>query len=182
MKTFEDELLAELRAVVSEREVAPRRSFVRRHRVAVGLAACATLAVAGTVTAAVVGGERTTSPAYSVTEGPDGKVTITIYNGEDGEGIERRLAQAGVTAEVTEVPVNQSCVRTPEGIGFDGYWSSTDNWDGHQAHGHSWTLKPADFVDATLLIETRSYGDHRGVVSEFGFVKTGSFGPCSATE
>ncbi|HEY0689769.1 MAG TPA: hypothetical protein VGD71_12090 [Kribbella sp.] len=188
MKTFEDELLAELRAVVSEREVASaqRRGFVARHRVVVGLAACATLAVAGTVAVSVVGGDQTTSPAYSVTKTPDGKVTVTIYRSDDAEGLERRLAQAGVTADVTYIPQGMVCRRTPRPAGFTGNFSGTDNWDGHQQHGYSFTLKPADFVGATLMIESTGYFDGTGDPGKAtaigtGFVKTGSYGPCVMT-
>ena len=180
MKTFEDELLAELRTVVAERSEPVRRSRPR-HRAVLALAACALLAGGAAVGVPLVGGEQAASPAYAVTNAGDGEVTVTIYLPEDADGLERRLAQAGVTAEVEYHPSDQRCERTPRGVGFAGYFSATDNWDGERSHGISYTLKPADFKDATLMIEASlptNATTNKARTYSFGFKKSGSFGPC----
>ena len=180
MKTFEDELLAELRTVVAERSEPVRRSRPRR-RAVLAFAACASLAGGAAVGVPLVGGEQAASPAYAVTNTGDGEVTVTIYLPEDADGLERRLAQAGVTADVEYYSSDQRCDRTPRGVGFAGYFSATDNWDGERSHGISYTLKPADFKDATLLIEAAlptNATTNMVRIYSFGFKKTGSYGPC----
>jgi hypothetical protein len=57
---------------------------------------------------------------------------------------------------------------------------------GHQQRRYSFTPKPADFVGATLMIESTGYFDGTGdpgkaTVIGIGFAKTGSYGPCGMT-
>jgi hypothetical protein len=165
----------------------PRPVRRSRRRLAVAVAAGGALVAGVAVAVPLVGGGETASPAYAVTDAGNGKITVTIYRAEDAEGLERRLAQAGLRAEVVYFPRGMRCERSPRGVGFDGQWSSTDNWDGQRSHGISYTLKPAEFKDATLVIEqSDSNATAQGqptVVSsnKMGFLKTGTFGPCVLT-
>ncbi|ADB31898.1 hypothetical protein Kfla_2833 [Kribbella flavida DSM 17836] len=160
-----------------------------RRRLAVAVAAGGALVAGVAVAVPLVGGGETASPAYAVTDAGDGKITFTIYRTEDADGLERRLAQAGVRAEVVYFPRGMRCERTPQGIGFDGHWSLTDNWDGQRSHGMSYTLKPADFKDATLVIQDLDLNappppqadPGRVAGSSMGFLRTGTFGPCVLT-
>ncbi|WP_433005567.1 hypothetical protein [Kribbella sp. CA-294648] len=158
-----------------------------RRRLAVAVAAGGALVAGVAVAAPLVGGGETASPAYAVTDAGNGKITVTIYRAEDADGLERRLAQAGLRAEVVYFPRGMHCERSPHGVGFDGQWSSTDNWDGQRSHGTSYTLKPADFEGATLVIEQSDSNatvpgkPARAFSNKMGFLKNGTFGPCVLT-
>ncbi|NEA31282.1 hypothetical protein [Streptomyces sp. SID13031] len=158
-----------------------------RRRLAVAVAAGGALVAGIVVAAPLVGGGETASPAYAVTDAGNGKITVTIYRAEDADGLERRLAQAGLRAEVVYFPRGMRCERSPRGVGFDGQWSSADNWDGQRSHGISYTLKPSEFKDATLVIEqSNSNATAPGqptvlFSNRMGFLKNGTFGPCVLT-
>lgn len=157
-----------------------------RRRLAVAVAAGGALVAGVAVAVPLVGGGETASPAYAVTDAGDGRITLTIYRAEDADGLERRLAQAGLRAEVVYFPRGMHCERSPRGVGFDGQWSKTDNWDGQRSHGISYTLKPADFKDATLVIEqsdsnATAAGQPVAFSNKMGFLKNGTFGPCILT-
>lgn len=157
-----------------------------RRRLTVAIAAGGALVAGVAVGVPLLGGGESASPAYAVTDAGDGKITVTIYRAEDAEGLERRLAQAGLRAEVVYFPRGMRCERSPRGVGFDGQWSKTDNWDGQRSHGISYTLKPAEFKDATLVIEqsdSNATAPGQPVVfsNRMGFLKNGSFGPCVLT-
>ncbi|HEY2519469.1 MAG TPA: hypothetical protein VGJ19_05125 [Streptosporangiaceae bacterium] len=78
----------------------------RRHRLALGLSVVAVAATAATVVPSVLfGGHSTTlaTPAYAVTRGADGTVTVTIYDiatAADAAGLQRALRHEGVAALV----------------------------------------------------------------------------------
>ncbi|GAB2584339.1 hypothetical protein [Kribbella endophytica] len=153
-----------------------------RRRLAVALTAGGALVAAVAVAVPMIGGEQTTSPAYAVTDAGDGTISVTVYRMEDPEGLERRLAQAGLRAEIVYFAPGLRCERTPRGVGFPGQWSTTDNWDGRQSPGQTWTLKPADFKDATFVLEATdnrlpAQGDWV-TGTKMGFLTTGTFGPC----
>lgn len=158
-----------------------------RRRLTVAVAAGGALVAGVAVAVPLVGRGETATPAYAVTDAGNGKITVTIYRMEDAEGLERRLAQAGLRAEVVYFPRGMHCERSPRGVGFDGQWSLTDNWDGQRSHGISYTLKPAEFKDATLVIEqldenAKAPGPRTIISSiKMGFLKNGTFGPCVLT-
>ena len=93
LDTFETALLTELRQVVSERSQHPTRRHT--HRPATAVAAAAVVAAA--VGVFTVGGG---SPAYAVTTADDGDVVIRIHELSDAAGLERALADRGITADV----------------------------------------------------------------------------------
>ncbi|GAA1585228.1 hypothetical protein GCM10009789_43590 [Kribbella sancticallisti] len=115
MNTFEDELLVELRTLVADR-AKQHRPPVRKRRVMISLATCLTVAAGMAVALPLLGGKQITSPAYSVTVGSTGKVSVKIIRFEDAEGLERDLAAAGVSADVHYLPAGKTCRRTPAGV------------------------------------------------------------------
>jgi hypothetical protein len=133
----------------------------------------------------MIGGVQTTSPAYAVTEADDGAITVTIYREEDAEGLERRLAKAGVPAEVTYLRPGWRCDRTPHGIGPEGEtrFTVTAPENGQHKAGISVTFESAEYKGYTLMIERTvlppdtAEERHDGPVG-MTFLKTGSFGPC----
>ncbi|MGN9812100.1 hypothetical protein ACTMSW_22430 [Micromonospora sp. BQ11] len=120
--TFEDRLLAVLEAEVAE-AAAKSPGDRRRHRsrsVRIGaLAGVGALAVAGAVAAPAFfedqggsAGSRlpaTKNAAWAVATRADGSVEVKLRELKDPEGLERRLAKAGVRAYVTFVPPGKFC-------------------------------------------------------------------------
>jgi hypothetical protein len=104
MSNFEERLLTVLKEEISTRThpVAVRRPRRRLAGLTVaGVAAAAT--VAATLTG-VFG-----SPAYAVTKGADGVVSVEINAFEDPHGLESELADAGIKAVVDYLPFGQTC-------------------------------------------------------------------------
>ncbi|RYC12902.1 hypothetical protein [Nocardioides zhouii] len=99
---FETRLLSELRQeVVASTASAPRRT--RR-----SLAVAAGVAATALVGALLVPGLGST-PAYSVQEGNAGEIEVEIHRPEDAAGLERALAEHGITANVTYLPGRSTC-------------------------------------------------------------------------
>jgi hypothetical protein len=120
--TFEDRLLAELRAVVAARPApapatapSPARGVARAHRVPrarLSLAAGAAAATVAGVLLATGGGGAT--PAYAVEKQPDGSVTVEINSLRDAAGLQEKLRAAGIPAVVDYTPFGKTC-REPRG-------------------------------------------------------------------
>ncbi|MDQ7992586.1 MAG: hypothetical protein AAGC63_05455 [Propionicimonas sp.] len=112
---FENSLLTELRAHVSDAELASSKRV--SHGWVVGIAAVMVAAVAATL-AAISGA---TSTAYAVEPTPGGDVVVHVYRLEDAAGLQRALARAGVKAMVSYNEAVPSWVRGddahPEGVG-----------------------------------------------------------------
>jgi hypothetical protein len=116
---FEQRLLRELRQVVSEnphparagRELAtPPSRFGRglRLSLAAGAAAAAAIAVASAVSVGGGGGSK----AWAVSSNADGTVTVTVgsFNSPaDAEGLQRKLAEAGIRSLVQYLPPGKTC-------------------------------------------------------------------------
>ncbi|MDX6259287.1 MAG: hypothetical protein QOH84_975 [Kribbellaceae bacterium] len=190
MKTFEDELLTELKTVVAERT--PAAKSRGRRRVVVGLAAAVTLAAGTAIAVPLIGGDKTTAAAYSVTRTPEGGFQLTI-TGDDPAAVQRALEKTGVKAEVKYLKAGEYCRRTPAGqISpqhiLTRYWFLMNAAEPDGAE-----VDPTRFRGWTLIIE--SSGQHGrvdpteariGMVLGLGtknalsvdFVKTGTFGPC----
>lgn len=105
-QNFESRLLAELRAVVSERP-APAAPTRRRRVVLPG--AGAAVAAASAVAVVIATGGDTPSAAYGVESRPDGVLTVTIRTASDADGLERRLRAAGVPADVSYNGAGEAC-------------------------------------------------------------------------
>ncbi|MFC5830474.1 hypothetical protein [Nonomuraea insulae] len=90
---------------------------VRRSRRFVGLSA-AVAGVAAAATAVVVLTGIAGSPAYAVSTGSDGGVSVQIHAFTDPEGLQAELADAGVEAVVDYLPEGQTC-KQPRGSAGD---------------------------------------------------------------
>jgi hypothetical protein len=115
---FEERLLAELKAVVTDRAAAAARMEADDHDVAkpgwcrLGprLAFGAGVALAAVAAALVVSaGGSHPSKAFAVVPREGGGVTIKIYSLEDASGLESALAEAGLRSQVTWLPVGKVC-------------------------------------------------------------------------
>ncbi|MET7278611.1 hypothetical protein ABZS29_10315 [Kribbella sp. NPDC005582] len=174
MNTFEDKLLAELRTVVAERPADIRQK--RPKRVLVGVAACLTLAAGTAVAVPILGGEQATSPAYAVTQEPNGMVRVVVYRRDDAEGLEKKIRATGVTAEVTFVPAGKKCRRTPAAVNREEPGALMHTISSSGAFGV--LIDPAKFRGYTLVVAL--IGPDKNSVPGIGVgrVKTGSYGPC----
>lgn len=188
MNTFEDELLAELKTVVADQ--AQTRPVRGKRRLLIGLAACMTLVAGTAVALPLLGGEETTSSAYSVTVESGGQVTIKIVRFEDAEGLERELAKVGVSADVHYLSGRQTCRRSPAGVvavvepspNERSFPVITKDGSG------TMTVDPAKLRGTTLTIEVNSFvreaparpgpADLMTGSINLGYLKTGTFGPC----
>lgn len=110
LDAFEASLLADLRAVAHHQGAARAAGSAQRaparHRaryLSLAGAVAATLAVALIVTVA-----RPT-PAYAVSGRNGQEITVTITRLEGAAGLEDALAQRGITAQVTYLPINTAC-------------------------------------------------------------------------
>jgi hypothetical protein len=86
------------------------------------LVAATALAIGAAVAVPLIGGDRTTSSAYSVTTSAGKvkvKVKLTGLSAEDAENLQHRLKQIGVNAEVRTWRSAMHCSRTPRGVGTD---------------------------------------------------------------
>jgi hypothetical protein len=91
LDSFEATLLRELRGLVAERHATSARRRLR---------AWAATAATAAIAAAVAAVSLTSSPAFAVQEQPNGDVVVTIDRLSDSAGLERALAEHGVTAHV----------------------------------------------------------------------------------
>ncbi|MEV1199697.1 hypothetical protein [Microbispora rosea] len=106
--TFEERLLAELKAEIVTREArtrAPdgRRSIRARFLAGAGIAVAAATAVA----VPLVAGQQ--SPAYALTRHADGSISLRITEFRDPDQVERDLAKMGVRADITYLPLGKRC-------------------------------------------------------------------------
>ncbi|GAA3674261.1 hypothetical protein GCM10022224_043240 [Nonomuraea antimicrobica] len=116
MSNFEDRLLRALKEEITTRTaedgmtaVTPVRRGSRRRLVGLS-AAVAGVAAAATAVAVVVTG-LTGDPAYAVTRGADGVVTVRIHSFTDPDGLAAELGRAGVRAVVDYLPEGQTCAQ-----------------------------------------------------------------------
>ncbi|AQZ68735.1 unnamed protein product [[Actinomadura] parvosata subsp. kistnae] len=113
MSNFEDRLLSALKEEITTRKAEHMMTTVtpapgRSRRRVVGLSA-AVAGVAAAATAAVLAGGLLGGPAYAVTRGADGKVSVEINTFTDPEGLEVALGDAGIRAVVDYLPPGQTC-------------------------------------------------------------------------
>ncbi|GAA3032422.1 hypothetical protein [Streptosporangium longisporum] len=105
--TFEERLLAALRTEMATRAArgpAPVPGRFSGHRLAW---AGAGLAVAAAVAVPLAIGSQT--PAYALTRNADGSISLTIHEFRDPEQVERDLADLGVRADITYLPLGRRC-------------------------------------------------------------------------
>jgi hypothetical protein len=101
---FETVLLDRLREVVAEQATTsgPARRPRRRRRVLLVAAAATALGV-------VLLPGLVADPAYSVQEGNDGRIEVTVHRMDDGDGLEALLREHGVASDVTFLPPGYEC-------------------------------------------------------------------------
>lgn len=135
---FDERLLAELKAVVTERAAAATRAEAEDHtavrpawrRLGPRFALGSGIAVAAVAAALLISAEGdSASKAFAVVPQPGGGVTIKIYSLEDAPGLEKALTEAGVRSQVTWLPAGKVCrephykrsiVHLPGGGSFSG--------------------------------------------------------------
>ncbi|WP_405088523.1 hypothetical protein [Microbispora sp. NBC_01389] len=106
--TFEDRLLAELKAEIVAREARTRAPGVRRiPRLRLLAGAGIAVAAATAVAVPLVIGQQT--PAYALTRHPDGSISLQINEFRDPDQVERDLAKMGVRTDVTYLPLGKRC-------------------------------------------------------------------------
>ncbi|MEU4835972.1 hypothetical protein [Streptosporangium sp. NPDC023615] len=108
--TFEERLLAELRTEIAARAEQGRAPVPGRfagRRFAWAGAGVATIAAATAVAVPLAIGSPT--PAYALTENADGSINLTINEFRDPEQVERELAELGVRADITYLPLGKRC-------------------------------------------------------------------------
>jgi hypothetical protein len=108
---FEERLLAELRRVVEEGAIpadapTPAAPPLRRRPLVLAGGLAAAAAVASVAGLALNGGDNA---AWAVTSNDDGTVTVEISSLSDADGLERKLAAAGVPALVQFLPAGKVC-------------------------------------------------------------------------
>lgn len=104
---FEERLLMELKAEIGERAArGPVRSRPRRRLLLAG-AAVAGIAAAALVAVPLVTGSE--SPAYALTQGDDGSITLKIREFRDPDQVEQDLADLGVEADVSYLKPGTWC-------------------------------------------------------------------------
>ncbi|MFG1964059.1 hypothetical protein [Nonomuraea sp. NPDC049028] len=101
---FKEQLLMELKTEIAARNTA-RRVVVRR-RLLAGAAVAAMAAAAAVAVPFLTGSE---TPAYAVTKNGDGSVTLKITEFRNPDQVEKDLATAGVTADVSYVKPGTRC-------------------------------------------------------------------------
>lgn len=103
--TFEERLLAELKARVAERAAtarAARRPYRRRLLLGVAVAAVA-------VAAGVTPFTGTDSPAYAISRNADGTVTVRINEFRHPERLEADLRRQGVRTDISYLRAGRTC-------------------------------------------------------------------------
>ncbi|MER7464505.1 hypothetical protein [Streptomyces sp. NPDC097981] len=172
---FEERLKEELLAIAADRGRIEEqadfavRSPARRFRMplAVGVAAAA----AGLLALPVVGDDGGSSPAYALTKGSDGTITVKMFKPDGLPGLERELRALGVS--FTRVPVKPAseCSEWPPG-GFDAADGLlTTEGDGPLLKINSKTLP----VGHTLVFTMSGKGPWRG---SFGSLRTSLVPSC----
>ncbi|MGW5261498.1 hypothetical protein ACWEQG_11005 [Microbispora sp. NPDC004025] len=123
--TFEDRLLAELKAEIVAREARTHVPAVRRIARPRFLAGAA-IAAAAAVAVPLVVGQQT--PAYALTKNPDGSINLKINEFRDPDQVERDLAKMGVPADITYLPLGKKCAdgRAPFVAGDDASFTKEE--------------------------------------------------------
>ncbi|MCC5574274.1 hypothetical protein IMZ11_01290 [Microtetraspora sp. AC03309] len=107
--TFEDRLLAALKAEMAARPEARPVAAARRmtgRRVLTGAAVLGVAATAAVAVPMVIGAQ---TPAYALTKNADGSINLKINDFRDPDQVEKDLADMGVRADITYLPLGKRC-------------------------------------------------------------------------
>ena len=161
MSSFQERLLRELVTEHAAQLAQPPVASARRRRRRLPLAAAASAACAGAIALLLGPGGGGTTPAYAVTVGSGGAVTITISELAGVVGADQQLQKLGVRAVVAEV--RQGCSEEGERVPFGDYASQLSrivqrNAPADAGSGGSWTVSPSEIpAGDTLSIVVTSY-------------------------
>lgn len=179
LNTFESDLLTELRGVVATRALdapapAPARGRAtrrggRRWAAAGGLVAAASATLAGVAV-------LSPTPAFSVTEGNSGTITVEVNRLEGAGKLEAALAEHGVRADITYLEPERECApgryesRETPGVtlSVSSEQFTVELPPGSVADGETFVLSAA--------VRANAEGGSTSAV-DFG-VATGAVGPC----
>jgi hypothetical protein len=100
--SFEERLLMELKNEIRERGQAKRKK-----RTFLGFAVAGVAAAAAAIVVPLLAGGA--SPAYAVTKGADGAVTVRIHEFRDADKLEADLGELGIKADVSYLPGGKWC-------------------------------------------------------------------------
>lgn len=152
---FEDRLLAALEAEVSESAARATRHHRRRKARMGVLVGAAAAVVAAAVAAPVMLGNQTNSAAWAVETRPDGSVKVEVREFKDPEGLERRLAEAGIPAYISFVPPGMACVNKTIRSDF------SPRQKGVEPTSRGWIIRPGHLApDERLALS--AYADDPG--------------------
>ncbi len=107
--TFEDRLLAALKAEMAARPEARPVAAARRmtgRRILTGAAVLGVAATAAVAVPMVIGAQ---TPAYALTKNADGSINLKINEFRDPDQVEKDLADMGVRADITYLPLGKRC-------------------------------------------------------------------------
>jgi hypothetical protein len=186
LSAFEASLLAELRGVVATRgthgpealragpdRYGNRRSNRRRWAAGGGVAGVLGALVAGAVA-------LSPTPAFSVTEGNAGTITVEVNRLEGAAALEEALAQYGVAADITYLEPEKKCAPGRyEEKAVTGLTLTVGGED------FGIVIQPGVLEDGETLVVSASVGpviDHSQQAEvEFG-VATGAVAPCRVVD
>ena len=180
LDSFETQLLGELRDLVAARSVSTgpalgvgadsfsRFPWGRRRRRLVSLLAM-TGATAAALTVPWLGG----SPAFAVTEGPNGTIEVKVNRLEEARGLEAALRDLGVKADIEYLGSNLQCA-APRFSGATSVPGSATRFS--IGEGIELTLDRRDIAHGeTVVIAASRIND--GVYDEVG-IAVGPVTPC----
>ncbi|MFI7230797.1 hypothetical protein ACIBO5_46980 [Nonomuraea angiospora] len=188
MSNFEERLLSALKEEITTRTaeddvtttVTPVRRGSRRRYVGLS-AALAGVAAAATATVVVLSGLGG-SPAYAVTTGADGAITVRINKFDDPEGLRADLAEAGVTAVVDYLPEGQTC-KEPRGANGNGPGEFSVSF-GRSSGVTSFMIEKGEVPEGSTLVMAVSKSKAGDDQPPFGMSLTivkGPVAPCEPT-
>ncbi|MFG6194935.1 hypothetical protein [Nonomuraea sp. JJY05] len=189
MSNFEERLLSALKEEIATRTaeddvtttVTPARTGGSRRRY-VGLAAALAGVAAAATAAAVVLTGLSGSPAYAVTTGADGVITVRINKFDEPEGLQADLAAAGIKAIVDYLPEGQTC-KEPRGANASGPREFAVNF-GRSSGVTSFMIEKGEMpADATLVlaVSKSKAGDDQPPFGMSLSVVKGPVAPCEPT-
>ncbi|MER5999040.1 hypothetical protein ABT120_10730 [Nonomuraea angiospora] len=187
MSNFEERLLSALKEEITTRTaeddvtttVTPARRVSSRRRY-VGLAAAlAGVAAAATATVVVLSGLGG-SPAYAVTTGANGVITVRINKFNDPEGLQADLADAGVKAIVDYLPEGQTC-KMPRGAKGNGPGEFAVSF-GRSSGVTSFMIEKGEVPEGSTLVMAVSKSKAGDDQPPFGMSLTIVKGPVSPCE
>lgn len=186
MSNFEERLLSALKDEITTRTAEDKMTTVTpvqrgSRRRFVGLSA-AVAGVAAAATAVVLMTGIAGAPAYAVTKGADGAVSVRINSFTDPEGLEAELAANGVKAVVDYLPAGQTC-QEPRGqrSSMTGKFATSIGSEGNGMSFKIVTGQVPEGETLVLAVSRSKDGDDKPPFATSLQVVKGAVAPCEAT-